>query len=106
MFTSEFSLVVGLICLVLAIVFFLGKGEGVIRTFDGKNAPTRKKKSPEDERRYQRAFGIFCLVIAIGEFLNVFFPNENVVVGILSIVIVVIDLVWIIVYLKKNFPDG
>ena len=106
MFTSEFSLVIGLICLVLAIVFFLGKGEGVIRAFDGKNAPARKKKSPEDERRYQRAFGIFCLVIAAGEFLNVFFPDNGRMVGIVSIVIVIADLVWIVAYLKKNFPDG
>ncbi len=106
MLSPEFSMAVGFICIVLAIVFFLGKGAGVISAFDGKNAPKRKKKSPEDERRYQRAFGIFCLVLACGEFLNVFFTEHSRIVGIASIIIVIIDLVWVIIYLKKNFPEG
>lgn len=106
MFSTEFSIVIMAICLVLAIVFFLGKGGGVISAFDGKNAPVRKKKSPEDERRYQRAFGIFCLVIALGEAVNMFLPVEDSTRGIISIVVVVLDLIFIVVYLKKNFPEG
>lgn len=106
MFSDEFSMVIGAICLVLAIVFFLGKGSGVISAFEGKNAPVRKKKSPEQERKYQRGFGIFCLVLAIEELLNIVLPLDNTVVGILCIAIVVVDVVFIVVFLKKNFPEG
>ncbi|HIV17072.1 MAG TPA: DUF3784 domain-containing protein [Candidatus Alectryocaccobium stercorigallinarum] len=105
MLSDEFSMIIGVICLVLAVVFFLGKGAGVISAFEGKNAPIKKKKSPEDERRYQRAFGIFCLVLACGEFLNIVLPPHPA-VGIVTIAIVVVDLVFIVIYLKKNFPDG
>jgi hypothetical protein len=99
-------MVVGAICLVLAIVFFLGKGAGVISAFDGRNAPQRKKKSPEDERRYQRGFGIFCLILALTELANIMLPVDGFVKGIVCIAAVVADLVFIVVYLRKNFPEG
>ena len=104
MFSDEFGMVIGVTCFVLAIVFFMGKGGGVLSAFEGRNAPKRKK-SKEDERRYQRAFGIFCLVMAVGEFLTLVLA-DSFYAGILTIVIVVADLVWIVVYLRKNFPDG
>ena len=106
MFSDEFSMVIGAICLILAIVFFLGKGAGIISAFDGKNAPARKKKSPEDERKYQKGFGIFCLVLAIGELLNIVLPLDETIVGILCIAIVVVDVVFIVIYLRKYFPEG
>ena len=106
MFSDEFGIVIGAICLILAIVFFLGKGAGVISLFDGRNSPARKKKSPEDERRYQRAFGIFCLILALIELANFILPADDFVKGIIGIVAVVADLIFIVVYLRKNFPEG
>ena len=105
MFSDEFSMVIGVICFVLAIVFFMGKGGGVLSAFEGKNAPKKKKKSKEEERKYQMAFGIFCLVLALGELLTIIL-SDSFYVGILIIGIVVADLVWIVLYLRKNFPDG
>lgn len=106
MFTTELSVVIAIGCTILAIVFFLGKGAGVINAFNGKNAPVQKKKKPEDERRYQRSFGVFCLILAIAELMNLILPIDKSVMGIISIVVVVLDLVFIVVYLKKNFPEG
>ncbi len=106
MLLDELGLIIGVICLVLSIVFFLGKGEGIISAFESRNAPIKKKKSPEDERRYQRAFGVFCIVIAISEFSDLFLPIDDGLRGIISIVVVVLDFIFITVYLRKNFPEG
>ncbi len=106
MFSDGFSICIGAICLVLAVVFFMTKGAGVIKAFENKNAPKKKKKSPEDEKRYKRAFGIFCLIMALAEFSSVILPLDDVVVGIVSIVVVVLDLIFIVIYLRKNFPEG
>ncbi len=106
MLSEEFGMVIGAICLVLAIVFFVGKGGGVLRAFEGRNAPAKKEKSPEDERRYQRAFGVFCLVIAACEMVPIILPVDQGVWGLATIVVIVLDLVFITLYLKKNFPEG
>lgn len=105
MFSAEWSIIIGSVCAVLAVIFFMGKGAGIISAFEGKNAPKKKKKSPEDERRYQRAFGIFCVIIGGMEFLSLALPQSTA-IGIIYIVAVVGALIWVTVYLKKNFPDG
>ena len=105
MLGQEFSIVMAVILGALSVVFFLGKGAGVMDLFQGKNAPPRKKRSPEDERRYQRVFGVFCLVLFLNEMVNVFFGQGNPIFGIITIVVVVADLAFVIVYLRKNFPE-
>ena len=105
MFGQEFSIVLSIILAVLTVVFFLGKGAGVMDMFQGKNAPQRKKKSPEDELRYQRAIGVFCLILTISELLNAFIGYQYPFFGIVTIAVVVLDLVFIILYIRKNFPE-
>jgi uncharacterized membrane protein len=102
----EFSIFLAVALGVLSVVFFVGKGNAVIEAFQGKNAPKRKKKSPEDERRYQRAFGVFCLLLMINEILMIFLAPLNRMWNIVSIVFIVIIFIGIIIYLKKNFPEG
>ncbi len=103
MFGQEFSYFLSAILFVLAIVFFIGKGKRVLELFEGRNAPVQKKRSPEEELKYQRAIGLFCLILAINEILlgtiGQMFPVYN----IIAIAIVVIALIFIAVYLKKNF---
>lgn len=103
MFSAEFSYVLAAILFVLAIVFFFGKGKKVLELFEGKNAPVQKDRAPEQEMRYQRAIGLFCLILAINEILLATIGQVYPVYNIIAIVIVVAALVLVAVYLKKNF---
>ena len=105
MFGKEFSIILAVILGALSVAFFMGKGGGIMDLFQSKNAPPRKKRSPEDELRYQRVYGVFCFVLFLDEMINVFFANGNPVFGIITIVVVVVDFAFMVTYLKKNFPE-
>ena len=104
MFSVEFSLVFGTILAILTVLFFLGKGKVVMDPFDG-NRNQRKKRNKEEERRFQRAIGIFCLILTINEFLMAAVGYTYPAYNIIGIIIVVADFIFVAVYLKKNFPD-
>ena len=105
MFGQEFSIVFAVILGALSVAFFLGKGEGIMDLFQGKNAPARKKRSPQDERKYQRALGLFCLVLCIDEAINATVGQGRAIFGIITIIVVLVDVVCVVIYLRKNFPD-
>ena len=98
LFGSGFSLVFGIILVVLAIVFFMGKGSTILSLFGDKSS-VNKERSPEKERRYQRAIAIFLLVLAAGEFLTLIIQNK--IMGIVTIAIAVGAIVGIGIYFKK-----
>ncbi len=106
MFSIEFSIFLAVALGVLSVVFFMGKGNGVIDAFQGKNAPKRKKRTPEEDRKYQRVFGVFCLLLMIDEIMMIFLAPTNKIWNIVSIVLIVLIFAGVIIYLKKNFPEG
>ena len=65
MFTRGFDFFMSAVCFVLAVVFFMGKGKGILESFGG--AQRNRKRTPEEEKVYERGFGIFCLVLAAGQ---------------------------------------
>ena len=67
MFGQGFDFFIATVCIVLAVVFFLGKGKGILEMFSG--ARKEKKRTPEQQRKYEFGFGIFCLVMAAGQLL-------------------------------------
>ena len=107
MFGSTFDWVFAAILAILAVVFFLGKGGGVLRAFSGKNNDmlVTKKRTPEEEMRYQRAFGWFMLVMAAGEVLMALWGSVYLWVPIVSIIVVIVGIIVLVRYLRKNFPN-
>ena len=107
MFSPTFDWVFAAILAVLAVVFFMGKGAGVLRAFSGRDNDmlVKKKRTPEEELRYQRAFGWCLLIMAASEVMMAILAPYFFWVPIASIVIIVVDLVALVRYLRKNFPD-
>ena len=107
MFSPAFDWVFAAILAVLAVVFFMGKGGGVLRAFSGRgnDMMVKKKRTPEEELRYQRSFAWCLLVMAASEVMMALLAPYYFWIPIVSIVILITDLVVLIRYLKKNFPE-
>lgn len=97
MFSPAFDWTLAAIFGVLAVVFFLGHGQGVLDAFSGKYK--QKKMSPEQNLKYQRGVGVFLLVLAVSEVFMAAFPGF--VMGVISIIIAVVALIGIVVYIRK-----
>lgn len=98
MFTPEFDLMMAVILGVLALVFFMGKGRGILDAFAGKYKD--KKRDPVDERKYQLAIGIFLLILGVTELFMAFIQQPF--MGFVCIAVSVADLVYIMIYVKKH----
>ena len=105
MFSPILDGVLAAIMAVLALIFFLGQGEGILTAFSSKNAPQRKKRTPQEEKRYQKAVGFFLVVLALCEVMMAIFGNTYVIVSFITIGAVIADLIVLVMYLKKNFPE-
>lgn len=106
MFSEAYDWIFALICGVLAVVFFLGKGQGVMRAFTAKDQRDRKsKRTPEEERRYQKAIGIFLLVLAVCSVLMATLGSIYAWISWIEIAVVIIGLIVTVKYLRKNFPE-
>lgn len=101
MFTPEFDWTLAAIFGVLAIIFFMGKGQGILDAFSGKYK--QKKMNPEQNRKYQFGVGIFLLALGIDEVFMALFPG--VAMGIISIIVSIAALIGIIVYVRKLLGD-
>ena len=89
---------------VLAIVFLAGKGKGVLELFGTtKDKMSGKKRTPEQERRYQRAIGLFLVVLAVCEVIMALFAQQTAWVALLLVGIDVVALVCLGLYISKNF---
>ncbi|MST81835.1 DUF3784 domain-containing protein [Bilifractor porci] len=98
MFTPEFDLFMAVLLGVLAVVFFMGKGRGILDAFSGKYKD--KKRDPVEERKYQTAIGIFLVVLGVAELLMAFIRHPY--MGIVSVAISVADLIYIMIYIRKH----
>ena len=104
LFTSTFDWIFAAIMLALAIVFLLGKGGKILDAFSGKSTNSmrvEKKKSPEQQARYQRIMGIFCLILAIDEMFLALTMDYLTWAPYVSIAVVIADLILFVVYVKK-----
>ena len=91
-------------CGVLSVVFFLGKGDGVLRPFTSRELRDRKSgRTAEEERKYQFAIGIFLLVLALCSLMMFLVPSQ--ITAIIELVVVIGGMIILFVYLKKKFPQ-
>ena len=87
-----------ILCLVLSVFFFIGKGQAILDAFSGKNYK-KKKMNPEQNRKYQTATGIFLLILGVDEIFMALIPSTT--MGLISIFVSIAALVGMIIYIRK-----
>ncbi len=97
MFGMGFDLFIAAVCIVLAVVFFMGKGQGILNAFSARGQ--QKKRSPEAEKKYEFGFGIFCVVLAAGELLMAF--TNAAWTSVAALALGLADLIFIGWYIQK-----
>ena len=110
LFSEGFCLFLIIVFGGLAIVFLLGKGQKILDLFGGKSQQqysmtVKRKKTPEEELQYQRAIGVFLVVLAVDEAVMMIFSSRIPNVAMLSLVVTIVALVVLVIYLRKKFPD-
>ena len=90
-FNSELDAVLAVVFAILMIVFFLGKGEGILDLFGPKNNPNKKKRTKEEERQYQKYLGFFMLPLTVVEIISAIFPVP--IMGIILAAVAIVDLI-------------
>ena len=104
MFGPTFDMIFLVICGILSVVFFLGKGDGVLRAFTSRELRDSKSgRTAEEERKYQFAIGIFLLVLALCSLMMFLVPSQ--ITAIIELVVVIGGMIILFVYLKKKFPQ-
>ena len=98
MFTREFDVFMAVILGILMLLCFTGRAGGVMNMFGGRNDPTKKKRSEEEEREFQKACGYFIVPLFAAELLCVFLANQ--VSSILLAVIALVDLIVFAVLMR------
>ena len=96
--SPAFDWFLAILCLFLAVIFFIGKGENVLNLFSGKNYRP-KKMDPEQNRKYQTATGIFLLILGVDEICMALFPS--VAMGLISVCVSAAALIGMVVYIRK-----
>lgn len=100
MFGGSLDVFLAILFSALAVVFFLGKGKGVLDMFGGKNE-MQKKRTKEEQIAYERLIGFFMLPLAIVEIISLFVKSEK--MGLVVVIVAVVDLV---VFAKKSKEMG
>lgn len=112
---TEFNLIFGVIVAILGALFLAGKGKKILDLFGGNrqnpyDMRVKKKRTKAQERKYQKVIGIFCMILAVGLILMYvlakLLPYEYYMWFIIGdMVLVVVLLIWVGIYMRKNFPD-
>lgn len=104
MFSSEFDWALAAIAFVLGVIVWMGKGDPILNMFSSKEnvLAKKKKKTPEQRKAYNRAIAIFLFILGISEVVAAVFSYQYPWVNFVSIGIVVLDLIYLCVYMKKN----
>lgn len=89
MFGGTLDVFLSIIFTLLAVVFFMGKGKGILELFGGKHEMQRKR-SKEEQREYERLIGIFMVPLAIVEIISLFVHHE--IMGLIVAAVAVVDL--------------
>ncbi|MBO5521208.1 MAG: DUF3784 domain-containing protein [Eubacterium sp.] len=91
MFGGTLDVFLAIIFSLLAVVFFMGKGKGILELFGGKHEMQRKR-SKEEQREYERLIGIFMVPLAIVEIISLFVHHE--IMGLIVAAVAVVDLIF------------
>ena len=95
MFGTTLDIFLTIILSILAVVFLMGKGRGILEMFGGKNQ--MKKRSKEEDRAYQKAIGIFMIPLAVTELISIFVQ-----VPIMGLVLAAVAIVDLVIFARKT----
>lgn len=103
---GSFDWIMAAICAVCAVLLLSGHGDGLMKMFGSTPNPQQsmkveKKRTKEEELRYQRVIGAYCAVLAVCEVVLAAFGDVNRIIPIVTIVIGIAGLVLITLYMKK-----
>lgn len=105
MFGGTFEWIMAAICTVCAVLLLSGHGDVLMKYFGSAERPSmkvEKKRSKEQESRYQRALGAYCAVLAVAEVVLALFGSTSRVIPIVTICIAVLGLICIVHFNKHN----
>ena len=91
MFGTTLDIFLSILLSVLAVVFLMGKGKGILELFGGKNQTT-KKRSKEEELAYQKMIGYFMIPLAVTEIISIFVQLP--IMGLILAAVAIVDLIF------------
>lgn len=108
MIGGTFDWIMAVICTVCAVLLLSGHGDGLMKMFGSASSQqasmrVEKKRTKEEELKYQRVIGIYCAILAVCEIVLALFGNVNRIIPIVSMLVGVGGLVLIVLYMKRNF---
>lgn len=107
MFGGAFDWIMALICAVCAVLLLSGHGDGLMKMFGSTSSQqsmkVERKKTKEEELRYQRVIGIYCLILTACEVVLALYGDMHRAVPIVTILVAIVGLVGIVMYMKRNF---
>lgn len=106
MFGGAFDWIMALICAVCAALLLSGHGDGLMKMFGTTSSrpsmTVERKKTREEELRYQRVIGVYCLILTVCEVVLALFGSTHRAVPIITIIVAIAGLVGIVQYMKRN----
>lgn len=106
MFGGAFDWIMALICAVCAVLLLSGHGDGLMKMFGSTSSQqsmkVERKKTKEEELRYQRMIGLYCLVLTVCEVVLALFGEVNRMIPLATILVAIAGLVAIVMYMKRS----
>ncbi|MDO4489547.1 MAG: DUF3784 domain-containing protein [Lachnospiraceae bacterium] len=104
--TGAFDWILAAICTVCAVLLLSGHGDGLMKMFGSDSSrqmsmKVEKKRTKEQELKFQRAMGAYCAVVAVCEIVLALFGNANRMVPVVTIVIGIAGLVAVVMYMRR-----
>ncbi len=106
MTSSTFDWIMAAVCIVCAVLLLSGHGDGLMKMFGSTSSrdsmKVEKKKTREEELRYQRAIGAYCALLAVCEIVLALLGNTGSMIPIISIIVAVLGLVILVIFLRRQ----
>ncbi|MCQ2509538.1 MAG: DUF3784 domain-containing protein [Lachnospiraceae bacterium] len=107
MFGGAFDWIMAVICVVCAVLLLSGHGDGLMKMFGSTSnqqlsMKVEKKRTKEQELRYQRAIGFYCAVLAVCEVVLALFGEKTRIVPLSTMAVAIAGLVLMVWYLRNK----
>ncbi|MDO4616515.1 MAG: DUF3784 domain-containing protein [Lachnospiraceae bacterium] len=103
---SAFDWIMAVICIVCAALLLSGHGDGLMRMFGSASSQNsmkvEKKRTREEELRYQRIIGAYCAVLAVCEIVLALYGSVSRMVPIISMAIAVLGLIAVVLLIRMK----
>ncbi len=107
MIGNMFDWIMAVICIICAALLLSGHGDGLMKMFGSTSSQNsmkvEKKRSKEEELRYQRIIGAYCALLAVCEIVLALFGSDNRIIPVILIIAAVAGLAGIVIYMRRKF---